>query len=619
MTRRAVLGGSLGLATTLFFSCRSYEPESGAYFFAHRVSESRTEYDESRFRSFRKDGQLAGTITFGDPVAHTESRFSLIPPLPSRFTFTVDVPANGRLDFELGVAALGAETLPAPVTFSVEINDVPVFEETVRRRFGNRWYPRSVDLSRWSGTRIELTLDTRFQETLFIDPNELESSVLPAWGNPVLSGTGSDLGRPDLILVSIDCLRADHMGAYGYSRPTTPTIDALAADGLVFENSVSVSSWTLPTHMSMLTGVMPSVHGLRRGQKRRPSVPYLPEILSRQGYETIGVVSGLYLSTAFGYEQGFDLYRTLIDAPAEDLVDSALSLFFAGPTRPRFLFLHFFNAHWPYLPEEKYLDRVGGRPGEISDLLDNVILQRAPRSPDEIDGTKRLYDAEVAYVDEQLGHFFEELKRRKIYDNALIVVTSDHGEGFYEHGQWQHSQIIYNEVTRVPLIVKPPHSSVRRRVSGVVSQLGILPTFLEAVGLEAPFEHPGLLTLAKEGASFPQILMSEITWEPKETTGATVRLAATQDDLKYIATFKGGIGDDRFVSKLVQEELYDLSHDPDEKDNLLPGAADKAGPLRRSVRAYLDVMRQSRASGGGERIVVDDSVEEKLRALGYVQ
>ncbi len=248
-----------------------------------------------------------------------------------------------------------------------------------------------------------------------------------------------------------------------------------------------------------------------------------------------------------------------------------------------------------------------------------MILRRAPRSPDEIIGTKSLYDAEVAYVDEQLGYFFEELKKRQIYDNALIVVTSDHGEGFYEHGQWQHSQIIYNEVTRVPLIVKPPHSNVRRRVSGVVSQLGIFPTFLEAVGIEAPFEHPGLLTLSKGAARFPQILMSEITWEPKETAGATVRLAATQDDLKYIATFTGRIGDDRFVSKLVQEELYDLAHDPEERDNLLPGAAEKAGPLRRSVRAYLDVMRQSRASGGGERIVMDESVQKKLQALGYVQ
>ena len=210
------------------------------------------------------------------------------------------------------------------------------------------------------------------------------------------------------------------------------------------------------------------------------------------------------------------------------------------------------------------------------------------------------------------------MKDKGIYDDALIIVTADHGEGFYEHGLWQHSEIIYNEVTRVPLIVKQPHSTVHSRVSGLVSQLGILPTFLEAVGLEAPFEHPGLLTLSEGGAPFPGPIMSEITWEPKETTGAAVQLAATEDDLKYIATFTGDIDDERFVSRLVKEELYDLSRDPGEKENLLPDAADRVGPLRQHVRAYLKVVTASRSSGG-DRIVVDEELQEKLRALGYVQ
>ena len=390
----------MGLATILFSSCQSHEPESGAYFFAHRVSESRAAFDESRFRSFRKDGQLAGTVTFGEPGTHTESRFSLIPPLPSRLTYTLDVPAEGRLDFGLGVTALGDETLPAPVTFSVEIDEELVFEETVRRRFGNVWFSRSVDLSEWAGTEVELTLDVRFQETPFVKASELHSGVVPAWGNPVLVGGDEQEDRPDLILVSIDCLRADHVGAYGYSRPTTPTLDALASESVLFENTVSVSSWTLPTHMSMLTGLMPTEHGLSRARKRRASVPYLPEILSREGYETIGIVSGLYLSTTFGYEQGFDVYRTLIDAPAEDLIDAARDLFLAEPHRPRFLFLHFFGAHWPYLPDDELLERAGGRPRDISELLRNVIDARPPTGPRDVADTKTLYDGEVAEIDQ---------------------------------------------------------------------------------------------------------------------------------------------------------------------------------------------------------------------------
>ncbi len=392
-------------AVLVVASCGSETPPPSTYYFAHRVSESAAEFDEMRFRSFRKDGRLASTVTLGDPGAITESRLSLVPPIPSTLTYNVSVPPEGRLDFEIGVATLGAEALPAPIVFTVLVDGERAFEETVRRRFGNRWYRRNLDLSDWSDTAVAITFETQFQETPFTATSQLRSNVLPAWGNPVLRGRHDFVTRPDLILVSIDCLRADHVGAYGYELPITPALDAFAEDGALFENSVSVSSWTLPTHMSMLTGLMPTEHGLSRAHKRSPAVPYLPEILSREGYETLGVVSGLYLSPTFGYEQDFDVYRALIDEPAEELVDAAAELFFAEPRRPRFLFLHFFDAHWRYLPPPKYLERAGGRPPDISKLLNKVIQEKPPSGPEEIAQMKTLYDAEVAYVDDQLVHW----------------------------------------------------------------------------------------------------------------------------------------------------------------------------------------------------------------------
>ena len=604
-------------------SCKPLdEPAPRAFFFAHRISDAETDFDEAQFRSFRKDGRLTTTVTFGDPNAISESRVSLIPPLPSRLTYRVNVPEDGRLDFEIGVVALGEAMLPASVVFTIDVDGEPIFEETIRRRFANQWFRQSVDLADYSGREVAITFDTRFHETPFINTNELAQeglSLLPAWGHPVLGGSSDAPDRPDLILVSIDCLRADHVGAYGHERPTTPNIDALAADGNVFENAVSVSSWTLPTHMSMLTGLMPTEHGLSRSSKRAPSTPYMPEILSREGYETIGVVSGLYLSPTFGYEQGFDVYRTLIDEPAETLVNAAQELLFSEPRRPRFLFLHLFDAHWPYLPADEYLEQAGGRPHEISDLLKNVINRRPPADAGQIEDTKVLYDAEVAYVDDYLGRFFDELKRRGIYDGALIVLTADHGEGFYEHELWQHSEIIYNEVTRIPLIVKGPRGAAARRISELVSQLGIFPTFLEALELETPFAHPGLLSLAEKSARFPERVMSEITWEANETRGPLLKLAATRGELKYVATFTGELDDEAFVSRLAKEELYDLSRDPGEKANLLPDDADRIGELRRHVRDYLDVVRARRAGDAGDRIIVDDELAEKLRALGYVQ
>ena len=377
----------------------------------------------------------------------------------------------------------------------------------------------------------------------------------------MLGGRRDDSARPDLILISIDCLRADHVGAYGYDRPTTPAIDAFAEHAVLFENAVSVSSWTLPTHMSMLTGLMPTEHGLSRASKRAPSTPYLPEILAREGYETLGIVSGLYLSPTFGYEQGFDVFRALIEEPAEELVAAARELLLADPRRPRFLFLHLFDAHWKYLPPSEYLERAGGRPPDISRLQNVVIQEREPSGPEEIAQLKTLYDAEVAYVDDHLGRFFDALKSAGIYDDALIVVTADHGEGFYEHGLWQHSEIIYDEVTRVPLLFKPPGGAVGRRVSGLVSQIGIFPTFLEVIGHESPFDHPSLLALADERAAFPDRVMSEITWEPTSTRGAFVTLSAREGSLKYVATFAGEPDDEDFVSRLVREELYDLEQE----------------------------------------------------------
>jgi len=619
MPRPITLGSSIGVAIALL-SCQPKEPAPAPFFLAHRVSEAEGTFDETRFRSFWKDGQLAGTMTFGNPGEVTESRFSVIPPVPSQLIYHVLVPRDGRLAFDIGVATLGAESLPAPVTFTVTIDEEAVFEETVPRRLGNTWLSRTVDLGGWSGAEVALSLDTRFRDTPYSAADEHGGGALPAWGNPVLSGPGNGQTRPDLILVSIDCLRADHVGAYGYELSTTPALDALADDGVLFDNTVSVSSWTLPTHMSMLTGLMPTAHGASRTHARLPSAPYLPEILSRDGYETIGIVSGLYLSPAFEFEKGFDVYRALIEEPAEKLVAAASERFLAEPHRPRFLFLHFFDAHWPYLPPPEYLERAGGRPPDISKLLNKVIQERPPDGPEQIEQMKTLYDAEVAYIDDQLGRFFDELKRRGLYDDALIIVTADHGEGFYEHELWQHSEIIYNEVTRVPLIVKAPKGAFGgSRRSELVSQLGIFPTLLEAGGHAAPFAHPGLLSLAEGSAPYPESALTEITWEPNEIRGAFVKLAATRGDLKYVATFAGDLDDEKFVSRLVEEELYDLSADPGERQNLLPGGAAKIGSLRGQVRDYLETVRQRRTEGGGGRILLDEALEEKLRALGYVQ
>jgi arylsulfatase A-like enzyme len=578
--------------------------------FAREVDEAQADFDEVRFRSFRKDGSLTARVSM-DGV---ETRFALVPPVPSRLAYTLTMPAEPRMDVAFGVSSFGGAALPAPIEFRVLVDagrgEEIAFEETVRRRFANRWSEPEIDLSRWAGEDVRVVLETRFQQTEFTRPDDSGESFLAAWGHPVLRSGKAPSPKPDLILISIDCLRADHVGAYGYERDTTPSLDGLAKDGVIFEDAVSVSSWTLPTHMSMLTGVLPTQHGLRHDQKRFPSVPYLPEILARNGYETIGIVSSLLLTPTFGFDEGFDRYHALVDVPAPSLVDTAIREVAVPDGRSRFLFLHLFDAHWPYQPPPELLTRFGPRPKDISDLLKKVIDRKPPSSPQDVEELKKLYDAEVFGVDRELGRFFQALKEAGRYDGALIVVTADHGEGFWEHGFWQHSEVIYSEVTRVPLIVKWPGNTRHGRESRVVDQLHLFPTILEAASLATPQTRKGLAAPEEIDA------VTEITWEGNEDRGAAMKIAIRKGPLKYVATFQGDVSDPDFVSRLVREELYDRSRDPGETNDLF--GKKEAASFQSEARRFLEEVRARRSTDPARAIVLDEETRERLRALGYL-
>jgi arylsulfatase A-like enzyme len=581
---------------------------------AREVEKASAEFDRAQFRSFRKDGRLTAQVSM-DGV---ETRLALVPPVPSRIRYEVSIPREPHLDLTYGVKTFGAEALPAPIDFRVHVDagsgEELVFRGTVRRRFGNQWFEPEIDLRPWAGRRVKLGLETRYHETEFTQAEEMLSAAgqafLPAWSNAVLWDRSRAGSRSDLILISIDCLRADHVGAYGYERNTTPTLDALAEDGVLYEDAVSVSSWTLPTHMSMLTGLLPTEHGLRKDQKKLPSVPYLPGILGRAGYETVGIVSSLLLTPTFGFDEGFDRYHALVDAPAEALVDRAIQEMSRTVGRSRFLFLHLFDAHWPYDPSPEVLSSFGPRPRDISDLLKKVIARAPPAGPEDVEGLKTLYDAEVLEIDRELGRLVSALKAAGRYDSALIVVTADHGEAFYEHGFWQHSEVIYAEVTQIPLIIKFPGNTPRGRRSDVVDQLHIFPTILEAAFLPSPLERKGL---ARPG---PSDALTEITWEGNESKGAAMKVAIRKGPFKYVATFEGDVSDPDFVSRLVREELYDRSQDPGETNDLFGKRA--ADPFRSEAREFLQKVRSRRAGDPSRAIVIDEKMRERLRALGYL-
>ena len=588
-------------------------PGNSTFSLIENVESAEATYDETLFRSVRKDGQLVNAVTLGG-----RTELSLTPPLPSTLRFRLRVPEAPVLRFATGAETAGDEELEVSLELKIRVepsggdSGVEVFSNLIRRPAANQWRDHDVDLARWAGQDIELVLSSMWKTV-----RPISQPVLASWGNPVIVDASATTHKPHLVLISIDCLRADHVGALGYELPTTPFIDRVASEGVVFENAFATASWTLPTHMSMLTGLLPSFHGATKWEKLASSVSYLPEILAGAGYRVSGVVSWVYLSQTYGFERGYHSYRVLDDPKASDIVDIAIDELRRGEGQPQFLFVHVYDPHWPYMPPPDVLQAFGPRPRNISDLLHKTGNKGPPKDALEIEEIKRLYDSEVAFTDRELGRLFEALEDQGLYDDALIIITADHGEAFYEHGRWQHSQTLYDELTHIPLIVKWPHSETIGRSSRLTSQMDVFVTILEAAGIDTGATEHGFLarySLADE-PSHSRMLLSEVTW--RSPNGTYMKVSLRDEEMKYVATLSGPVGDDLGVDVVSGEELYELTSDPKEKDNLLPGADARAQPFRNELRAFFDQARAARSLRRGDAVELDDDTRKKLESLGY--
>ncbi len=560
--------------------------------------------------SLHEQGVPSASVTLYD-----DTRRTLTPRLPSRLTFAAELPPRPVLQFAISVATLGKPKLWSPIQFRVALKSAKgektFFRETVHLPQRNQWLDRTVDLATWGESEAQVIFEVQTEAS---DPSSVDP-VYPLWANPVLISKQNPIERPPIILISVDCLRPDHMGLYGYERSTTPHTDALARDSVVFRDATASSSWTLPSHMSMLTGLTPSFHAVSRQRKLPQSVPYLPELLSSAGYEVDGVVSSAYLSPNFGFERGFHHYRVLKRPRAGQIVDQAITLLGRTKGRDFFLFLHLIDPHWRYLPPVDFVGRFGPQPPGLQALLNKVIEREPPSSPQDIEQLQNLYDGEIAYVDQELGRFFDWLKAQELYEPSLIILTSDHGEAFYEHEYWQHSDTLYEEMIRVPLVVKTPGGSSHHSVEAPVSHVDIFATILATAGLPTPPSQGRNLTPRTETADGGKTV-SEVIWWASENTRKKVSLRSK--DLKYIASFETEAGDDLTIHQMLREELYDLSADPEERNNLESSRHMVA--FRKELDVFLEKAKKFRAEQEkGGRVVIDDEVRERLRALGYVQ
>jgi len=296
----------------------------------------------------------------------------------------------------------------------------------------------------------------------------------------------------NIVIYLIDALRADHLGCYGYDRPVSPRIDGFSESGVLFEKAQAQTSWTRASVASIFTGLMPQVHGANDDDDAlSESVTTIAEYLQTAGYQTAGFSANGNAGPNVGFAQGFDIFRHIGAARSEELgVEYSKWLNDLKDDQPFFLWVHAVDPHVPYMPPNVFRDRFA--PGVTDRELGSVArIASLSRHPDRlskrvISNLKDLYDAEIAANDRSFGALLDVLKNRGLEDNTVVILLSDHGEEFYDHGGWTHGKTLYGEVLNIPLIIRFPGGPWGERIDRVVQHVDILPTILDFVGIDVP-------------------------------------------------------------------------------------------------------------------------------------
>jgi arylsulfatase A-like enzyme len=525
------------------------------------------------------------------------------------------------------LAATALFLAPGVWVWTAESVDATLYEAGVARQMllyaVVAWLALAAGFGRGASARRLTRLHTRLG--LVLVPAAILAAPLAARGSRhPLEKPIPRAGAPNVLLVSIDSLRADHLGCYGYHRDTTPRLDALAREGVRFERVVAPSPWTLPSHVTMLTGLPPERHGVvEDGMRAASETVFLAETLRAHGYETAGFAAGPYLDAAFGFAQGFDRYDDYTLAPASlrgshrgstsaesvSLVLEWLDGRARSPgTRPFFVFLHMWDVHYDYTPpapferlfDPGYAGRIDPRDFETGAHI------HANMDAADLAHIVALYDGEIAFVDHHLGRLLDTLRARGVLDDTVVVVTADHGEEFFEHGRKGHQKALYDESLLVPLLVRYP----RRLPAGAVVRdqvrlMDVPRTILGLAGID-----PG----ADFGVS-PSAFLSSVDLTPlaRGEGGGTGAPPAVSELFGRVVSIRTATA--KWISR--GGELYDLLSDPAEHDNLAGTRPGLEGRLRDEARRWVEGWRSAPPLAEPGR--VDRDVGARLRALGYTR
>ncbi len=431
---------------------------------------------------------------------------------------------------------------------------------------------------------------------------------------------------PNILLITLDTTRKDHLSCYGYGRKTTPNLDRLAADGQRFEKAVAVSSWTLPTHASLFTGLFPFTHGAHYVEQGKLSLQSavdvgdkelygwfkanglpeqartLAETLKTAGYATGGVGAGPWLKPLFGLDQGFDFFDcdvvSIAGRRADEVFALAMRFLRRVDDRPFFLFLNFFDPHDPYDPPPEHAFRFFPREKLAQARKDPAVAAEFEVSR---------YDGEIFFMDLQIGRLFRWLKERDLYDDTWIIVIGDHGEQFGEHGLTLHGVSLFEGEVGCPLIIKWPKGFEDLPPPGALcQQTDIMPTILARLGIEPEAPMEGRALSAPPGPAICELFRNEGSIKTGGPRFARDLAALYSGNYKLILSTKENDPD---------AGLFDLAVDAGETRDLSHSEGERAAALQALMESY----RRDRPAPLPSRRIesIDAKTDEQLKALGY--
>ena len=561
-------------------------------------------------------------------------RETVVSRAPESLTYALDLPRRPRLDLAVGTIE------ERPVTFTVEIADgartSTVLERTVTRP--HRWESARVDLDAWAGRPVELSLRLSA---------ESEGS-LGFWGSPAVRevGAGSGDGRPRSVLVIVaDTLRSDHLGLYGYGRPTAPALARAAAEGVAFTDCIAQGTWTKVSFSSILSGLHPLTHGVKEFHDRLPaSATTLAEVFRGAGYATLSLSSISFNGKFTNLHQGFEvLYESgslPSDAASKTAVhyaDELLPWLEANRAVPFFALLHVADPHAPYRPYAPYdhlwaesgnVERFDEQVEKVRPAIEDPLMRRfgmptteeleeVGLDPQAFTGHELdWYDGSIRAMDAELGRVFERLRDLDLEDDVLVVFLADHGTEFLEHGRHWHGHSVYGELSRVPLVLWGAGVAPGEAREETVQTIDVMPTILDAAGLAAP--------PAVQGTSLLPLVRGE-PWRPRPAFSYKAALDAPvgppPNETESVAFISEGwklVHHSRRPEGGKEYELFDHREDP---LNLRDVASQHPERVERMAAALADWRRKveaERVKGDEALGELSDEELERLRSLGYV-